>query len=337
MPRLDISAAARSRLQSGEAVIDAAAHVVGDQLGVRILAAPEREQDVALGDDARHRRLVVCDQRRADPLLGHLHGRLAQRVRGTNRENHLRHPVPYLHLPSSFEVSRRANRLKRTRRRAPGKRVFAGPRRIDSRAPRAACICPCHTTRPRRPCPRRLGGDRARCRRLRHEQGRRARGRVLFVQKCGVCHTLAQAGTTAQIGPNLDGAFAAARAAGEGGQTIEGIVKAQVEYPRPSNANPAVSMPADIVTGRDLEDVAAYVGRYAGLPGAAPPKEARRPRRAGLRQQRLRRLPHARRGRRRRGRRPEPRRSPARAERRDDRGIDRRPERRRSRRATRPT
>ncbi len=98
------------------------------------------------------------------------------------------------------------------------------------------------------------------------------RGRVLFTQKCGVCHTLAQAGTTAQIGPNLDDAFAAARAAGETGSTIEGIVKAQVEYPRPNNGNPAVSMPADVVTGRDVEDVAAYVGRYAGVPSAAPPK-----------------------------------------------------------------
>ena len=99
-----------------------------------------------------------------------------------------------------------------------------------------------------------------------------ARGRVLFVQKCGTCHTLAQAGTTAQIGPNLDDAFAAAREAGENGDTIEGIVKAQVEYPRPDNGNPAVSMPADIVSGQDLDDVAAYVGTYAGVPGAAPPK-----------------------------------------------------------------
>jgi mono/diheme cytochrome c family protein len=98
------------------------------------------------------------------------------------------------------------------------------------------------------------------------------RGRVLFKQKCGVCHALAEAGTTAQIGPNLDDAFAAARAAGEGGDTIEGVVKAQVEFPRPSNNNPAVSMPADIVTGQDLEDVAAYVGLYAGVPGAAPPR-----------------------------------------------------------------
>jgi len=98
------------------------------------------------------------------------------------------------------------------------------------------------------------------------------RGRVLFRQKCGVCHTLAQAGTTAQVGPNLDDAFAAAREAGEGGDTVEGVVKAQVESPRPSNEDPAVSMPAHLVEGSDLEDVAAYVGAYAGVPGAAPPK-----------------------------------------------------------------
>ncbi len=98
------------------------------------------------------------------------------------------------------------------------------------------------------------------------------RGRVLFIQNCGTCHQLAQAGTTAQVGPNLDAAFAAARAAGEGGSTIEGVVKAQVENPRPNNGDPVVSMPADILGGQDLEDVAAYVGKYAGVPGAAPPK-----------------------------------------------------------------
>jgi mono/diheme cytochrome c family protein len=98
------------------------------------------------------------------------------------------------------------------------------------------------------------------------------RGRTLFVQKCGVCHEMAQAGTSAQIGPNLDDAFASAREIGEDSDTIEGIVKAQVENPRPSNDDPAVSMPADVVSGQDLEDVAAYAGMYAGVPGAAPPK-----------------------------------------------------------------
>jgi len=100
------------------------------------------------------------------------------------------------------------------------------------------------------------------------------RGRTLFVQKCGTCHALAQAGTTAQVGPNLDHAFAAARAVGNDRDTIEGVVKAQVEYPRENNGNPAVSMPADIVTGQDLDDVAAYVGEWAGVPDAAPPQVA---------------------------------------------------------------
>jgi mono/diheme cytochrome c family protein len=99
-----------------------------------------------------------------------------------------------------------------------------------------------------------------------------ARGRTLFIQKCGVCHTLAQAGTTAEVGPNLDDAFAAAREIGEDSDTIEGIVQAQVEYPRPKTGHPLNSMPRDIVTGQDLNDVAAYVGEWAGVPGAKPPE-----------------------------------------------------------------
>src|ERR1700742_1731777 len=100
-----------------------------------------------------------------------------------------------------------------------------------------------------------------------------ARGRVLFPSKCGVCHTLAQAGTTATVGPNLDDAFAAAREAGGfDGATVEGIVKAQVDNPRPSNGNPAASMPAHTAEGTDLDDIAAYLGKYAGVKGAKPPE-----------------------------------------------------------------
>lgn len=98
------------------------------------------------------------------------------------------------------------------------------------------------------------------------------RGRVLFIENCGTCHALAEAGTTAEIGPDLDDAFAAARASGQESETIEGVVEAQVELPRPVNGDPAVSMPAEIVEGQDLEDVAAYVGKWAGVPGAAPPR-----------------------------------------------------------------
>ncbi len=99
-----------------------------------------------------------------------------------------------------------------------------------------------------------------------------AHGRVLFETKCGVCHALAQAGTSATIGPDLDDAFAAAREVGMDGATIEGVVKAQVESPRPANGDPMTSMPAHIVEGADLDDIAAYLGKYAGVPGAAPPK-----------------------------------------------------------------
>jgi mono/diheme cytochrome c family protein len=101
-----------------------------------------------------------------------------------------------------------------------------------------------------------------------------ARGRALFVNKCGTCHQLAQAATTGTQGPDLDDAFAAARAAGQDSDTFEGVVRAQVEFPRPSTNNPTVSMPADIVEGQDLDDVAAYVASVAGVPGAAPPQVA---------------------------------------------------------------
>ncbi len=100
-----------------------------------------------------------------------------------------------------------------------------------------------------------------------------ARGRILFTSKCGICHTLAQAGTTATIGPNLDDAFAAAREVGGfDAATVEGIVKNQIDNPRPSNGNPAASMPAHTAEGIDADDIAAYVGKYAGVPGAAPPE-----------------------------------------------------------------
>jgi mono/diheme cytochrome c family protein len=98
-------------------------------------------------------------------------------------------------------------------------------------------------------------------------------GRMLFQQKCGVCHALAQAGTAAQVGPNLDAAFAVARADGEDQDTIEGVVSAQVENPRPADPNQVdIYMPPKLVEGQDLADVAAYVGSVAGIPGIKPPK-----------------------------------------------------------------
>lgn len=98
------------------------------------------------------------------------------------------------------------------------------------------------------------------------------RGRQLFNAKCGTCHVMEQAASQGVQGPNLDTAFAAAREAGMDEDTIKGIVRYQIEHPRPSvQGYPGISMPADIVTGNDLQDVAAYVARYAGVPGVKPP------------------------------------------------------------------
>jgi cytochrome c2 len=101
------------------------------------------------------------------------------------------------------------------------------------------------------------------------------RGRDLFVAQCGTCHALSQAGTSTQIGPDLDAAFANARASGMDNDTIEGVVQTQIANPRTVDENDPqyqkTFMPADLVTGQDAEDVAAYVASVAGIPGAQPP------------------------------------------------------------------
>lgn len=99
------------------------------------------------------------------------------------------------------------------------------------------------------------------------------RGEQLFTQKCGSCHALTGAGTNADIGPDLDQAFAASRAAGFDQDTIEGVVQAQIANPRPASPeNTAVYMPADLVEGEDAEAVAAYVASIAGVEGIEPPE-----------------------------------------------------------------
>lgn len=98
------------------------------------------------------------------------------------------------------------------------------------------------------------------------------RGRELFIQNCGTCHILAQAATTNETGPDLDAAFSAARASGMDNDTIEGIVQGQIANPRATNPEDPTYMPADLVTGQDAEDVAAYVASVAGVPGIEPPE-----------------------------------------------------------------
>jgi len=83
-------------------------------------------------------------------------------------------------------------------------------------------------------------------------------GKAMFTQKCGSCHTLARAGTQGTTGPNLDDSFRAALDKGFTRKTIEGIVHRQVLHPRRGSV-----MPADLVTGEDAKDVAAYVAYAA--------------------------------------------------------------------------
>lgn len=99
------------------------------------------------------------------------------------------------------------------------------------------------------------------------------RGRDLFVAKCGTCHTLTEAATTAEVGPNLDAAFAEARAQGSDQDTIEGVVQSQIENPRPAQPDQTnVYMPPELVSGQDAENVAAYVASVAGVPDIQPPQ-----------------------------------------------------------------
>lgn len=101
------------------------------------------------------------------------------------------------------------------------------------------------------------------------------RGRAMFIQNCGTCHALAEAGTSAQVGPDLDASFAQARATGMDSDTVEGVVQHQISNPRATKEGvpdyTGTYMPADLVTGQDAEDVAAYVASVAGVPGAKPP------------------------------------------------------------------
>jgi mono/diheme cytochrome c family protein len=98
------------------------------------------------------------------------------------------------------------------------------------------------------------------------------KGQQLFTQKCGSCHTLTGAGTNGTVGPNLDYAFKSARASGMDSDTIEGVVKYQIELARPATPEQTdVYMPKNLVTGEDAENVAAYVASVAGVPGIKPP------------------------------------------------------------------
>lgn len=71
----------------------------------------------------------------------------------------------------------------------------------------------------------------------------------LFATNCGSCHTLADAGTTGTTGPDLDSL-----------SPDEAQVQAAIE----NGGAGSGAMPANIVTGADAKDIAAYVSSSAG-------------------------------------------------------------------------
>lgn len=97
-----------------------------------------------------------------------------------------------------------------------------------------------------------------------------ANGKEQFAA-CGGCHALADAGTTATVGPNLDDAFRASRRQGFDQSSFEGVVRYWIEKPE-QRTDPV--MPANLVTGQDADDVAAYVAEVAGRDPESPPRPA---------------------------------------------------------------
>jgi mono/diheme cytochrome c family protein len=78
-------------------------------------------------------------------------------------------------------------------------------------------------------------------------------GREIFGQRCNNCHTLAAARTHGKVGPNLDQLKPPAA-----------LVLNAIQTGRMRGNG---TMPAGIVSGKDAQDVAAFVGAVAGKTG----------------------------------------------------------------------
>jgi mono/diheme cytochrome c family protein len=106
------------------------------------------------------------------------------------------------------------------------------------------------------------------------KSGDASHGKQLFQDsknQCASCHTMADAGTTGTVGPNLDDAFASDKAQGFSIQSMADLVRGQIAYPEKP-------MPANLLSGQDASDVAVYIAKCSGNPHcgvtatkAAPP------------------------------------------------------------------
>jgi cytochrome c6 len=126
------------------------------------------------------------------------------------------------------------------------------------------------------------------------DEGSQGSGRQLFLDSgCGACHTLADAGTTQTIGPNLDDAFAQARADGMTNDTFAQVVATQIKFPitetstgEPGMPGPETTLPLceDVEEGKFCVDdrdeavnsISVYVAAVAGT-GKPPPDQPTEP------------------------------------------------------------
>ena len=90
-----------------------------------------------------------------------------------------------------------------------------------------------------------------------------SRGKQLFVERCGACHTLAEAKTQGKIGPNLDESFRPDYKQGFEESTVRQVVADQIKFAG-NYGDKGPTMPRDLVVGQNVDDVAAYVAAVAG-------------------------------------------------------------------------
>jgi mono/diheme cytochrome c family protein len=96
-------------------------------------------------------------------------------------------------------------------------------------------------------------------------------GKALFVQKCGACHTMANAKTQGTVGPNLDNAFASDKEQGFNLSTITDLVRGQIAYPDTKPSTGVPGMTPNLAHGQDAKDIAVYVGLCTAQPNCKIP------------------------------------------------------------------
>jgi mono/diheme cytochrome c family protein len=102
---------------------------------------------------------------------------------------------------------------------------------------------------------------------VKEDEGDLIAGKQAFVKKCGSCHILNRAGSKGITGPNLDEAFRQGLADGLGKDGVRGVVRGQIANPSMPGVKGSGQMPADLATGKEAEDISAYVAAVAARPG----------------------------------------------------------------------